>query len=145
MGLNNMLFFVFSYLAIFLYLLGEILIWKRTIKSESSRKNLRELRAFWIILAIMYALIGVFTNDPLVTDLICKWKNICLPPTYEWIIYIGIVSFLVYIVLLRPMNSDIEILKNESKKVEGRLSKVEGTLEEVRDNTRKLVDTHLKN
>lgn len=134
-----MIYFAISYIIFILFLIGEVLIFSDKI-SVSRKQRLESLRSLWVIGMVIYALVGVITKDPLVTDLLCKWQEICLPPTYEWIIYVGLLGTLVWIFILNPMSKDVKDLKGDGLKIEGRLSKVEGTLDVVKSNTDKLLD-----
>ena len=138
-----MLYFAISYFIILVMFALEIFVKSGRI-SRNSRNQLIAIRPLWILLALMYAFVGILTKDPLITDLICGWKQICLPPTNEWIIYVGLVGVLIWMFMIKPMTKDIDELKSESKKIDGRLSNVEGTLNMVRDNTDKLLKKALK-
>jgi len=138
---KEMIYFVISYLALFMLLLSSFFI--KSAKTESRKKFINELRPLWILLMIGYAIIGVITKDPFFTDLLCNGWKVCYPPTYEWIAYVTIIAVSMWAVILKPMSNDIKELKSDGTRIECRLNKVEGTLEVVKTNTDKLIEFNL--
>lgn len=140
---GSMIFFTISYIIFILLIIGELII-RSDKSSDIKRRKFESLRPLWVIGMVVYALVGVLAKDPLITDLLCSWKGICLAPTYEWIIYVGLLGVLIWAVILNPMSKDIKELKTDGTKIEGRLSKVEGTLDVVKSNTDKLLEFNLR-
>ena len=76
-------------------------------------------------------MVGVFTADPLLTDILCKAKNVCLSQTYEWVIYVAILGYLIWKFILQDMKVDISNLKESNIVITNRLTGVETELKGV--------------
>ena len=132
-----MIFFIIAWGLLVLFLFFQI---RKHSAALHVSQRIAQLQQLLIVGMLLYSITGVITNDPLITDVICKKWDFCVPKTYEWVVYLGILGFVIWRFVLLDMKKDmggmkidIRRLDHKTVAIEKRVIRIEATLEHVKD------------
>lgn len=129
----KMIYFLIAYLFLISFFIFQHL--KSKEKNRSRQMFFESITTISVFGMLLYALIGIVTGDPLLTEIVCKKLEICLAPTYEWILFIALGLWILWKFVLVPMKKEIESLKNNSDNTKTNIAKIETSLDDVKKNT----------